>query len=296
MNSFKDITQDQLNLLPDEKAIKSYEKLGWYISPIVIPEDMIDNALNGAMAFLEGEVDYEHPEIEGPANDSFDGKRTLTNNEFASLQKKEIKELVNYPMVSAIAAKLSRTTEIRLFADALMCKFPEKSNNDSAFGWHTDKAYWPSCTSNDMLTAWIPLQDVTIDMGPMIVIENSHHWDLDDELKKYCAAGHKNLKDFEKYLKENKTDYKYIPMTLKKGQLSFHNANSFHASSVNTSEKNRATLTIHLQDKKNTYKPAYKENGEKIIIGYEKMCGKDNNGNPDYRDPKIFPVLWDEKL
>jgi len=296
MNTPKDLTQEQIKLLPTEQEIQQYETLGWYISPIVIPEHIIDESLKGAMSFLNGNVDFEHPDIKGPANDSNDGVRTLTNNEFASLQKKEIKDLVNYPIVSAIAAKLSRTEEVRLFADALMCKFPEKENNSSAFGWHTDKAYWPSCTSNDMLTAWIPLQDVTIDMGPMIVIENSHKWELDTELKKYCAAGNKDLQGLESYLEKSGKEYKYIPMTLKKGQLSFHNGNSFHASSVNKSNLNRVTLTIHMQDKKNVYKAAYNDKNEKIIIGYERMCRKDSNGNPDYRDPKIFPVLWEGKL
>ena len=55
-------------------------------------------------------------------------------------------------------------------------------------------------------------------------------------------------------------------------------------------------LTIQLQDKKNTFKQAFKDNGEKIIISYEKMYQKDSNGNPDYRDPKKNPVLWDETV
>lgn len=297
MNSTKNLSESQLKLLPSEKEVKKYEELGWYVSPIIFSEELIEKTRKGALSFLEGKVDYNHTEILGPANDSYNGVKTLTNNEFVSLQKKEIKELVEHPMVSAIASRLSRTQEIRLFADALMCKFPEKENNKSAFGWHTDKAYWPSCTSNNMLTAWVPLQDVTIDMGPMIVVENSHNWTFDEDLKKFCAAGNKDLKEFENFLEKSKADeYKLIPMTLKKGQLSFHNANSFHASTINTSNLKRITLTIHLQDFSNNYKPAFNDKGEKIVIGYEKMCRKDKNNNPDYRDPKIFPVLWKDNI
>ena len=295
MNSYKDLSPSQIELLPSEEDILLYEKTGWYISPIVLPDELLEVAVGATHSFYKGEVDFRHPEIAGPANDVFDGKKALINNEFVSLQKKEIKNIVRHPMVAAIGAKLSRTKEIRLFADALMCKFPQKEKENSTFGWHRDKAYWPSCTSQNMLTAWIPLQDTTVDMGPMIVIENSHNWDLTGELKKYCAAGNKDLEGLKDYLERSKTDYKYIPMALKRGQLSFHHGDVFHASSVNSSDKNRISITIHLQDESNTFKQAYNDAGEKIRIGYERICREDENGNPDYRDPKIFPVLWDAK-
>lgn len=295
MNTVNDLSAEDIALLPSEEDINDYERRGWYISPKVLPDDLLERAVKGTEAFYQGQVDFDNPEIEGPANDKFDGKKVLMNNEYASLQKKEIRDLVFYPMVSAIAAKLSRTSEIRLFADALMCKFPAIQEDNGAFGWHTDKAYWPSCTSNDMLTAWIPFQDTTIDMGPMYVIENSHKWVMDDELRKFCAHGNKNLSELEEYLAHTEKDYKSIPMTLKRGQLSFHNGNVFHGSPANTSNKKRITLTIHMQDHKNNYRPAYNEKGEKVIIGYERMCGRDENGNPNYRDKKFFPVLWSEK-
>lgn len=294
MHTQKDLSPDQISLLPTEEEIKNYEERGWYISPKVLPDELLERAVEGTEAFYRGEIDYEDPQIQGPANDHFDETTVLMNNEYVSLQKKEIRDLVFYPIVAAIAARLSRTKEIRLFADALMCKFPAQAHNNGAFGWHTDKAYWPSCTSNDMLTAWIPLQDTTIDMGPMYVIENSHHWIMDDELRKYCAHGNQNLSELEAYLIQKKKNYKNVPMTLKRGQLSFHNGNVFHGSPANTSDKKRITLTIHMQDFNNIYKPAYKENGDKIIIGYERMCRRNENGDPDYRDPKFFPVLWSE--
>lgn len=64
---------------------------------------------------------------------------------------------------------------------------------------------------------------------------------------------------------------------------------------MNTNTNSRVKLTIQLQDVKNSYKFAFKENGEKVIIGYAKMCRKDANGDPDCKNPKIPPVLWDEK-
>ncbi len=38
MNSLKDLTEEQLKLLPTEKDIQMYEALGWYVSPILWQE------------------------------------------------------------------------------------------------------------------------------------------------------------------------------------------------------------------------------------------------------------------
>ena len=293
MNLYQ-LSKKQKEALPSEEEIRRYEECGLYISDQIVPTELIDAAREGAEALYRGEKNLNHPPIVGPANDVYDPSKILMNNEYASMQRSEIRDLVASPIVSAIAARLARTDEIRLFADALMCKFPAKDHDNGVFGWHTDKAYWPSCTSNDMITAWIPFQDVTIDMGPMHVIENSHRWDMDSELKEFCAAGHKNLGDFESYLMKSGKTYKNIPMTLKKGQLSFHNANTFHGSSVNNSDFQRMTLTIHLQDKKNQHQPYFNADGKRVLIGYERLCRKDENENPDYRDPAWFPVLWNE--
>ena len=295
MNSLKSLSAKQLEYLPSEEEIVLYEKRGWFITDCVLPDELLDAGVRGTEDFYKGDRDYKHKEILGPANDVFSEEKALMNNEFVAIQKQEIHDIVFTPIVSAIAAKLSRTKEIRLFADALMCKFPQKPEDNGIFGWHTDGAYWPSCTSKDMITAWIPFQDCTVQMAPLIVIENSHKWEFDEALRKFCAAGNTNLTDLKDYLEERGFEHKYITMNLKKGQISYHHRDAFHCSDINTSDKKRISLTVHMQDEKNSFRQAYKPNGDKIIIGYERMCSKLENGDPNYRDPVFFPVLWDQK-
>lgn len=285
----------QRGFLPTETQIQDFEAKGWIATDYILPEELIDEAIRGADDLYKGNRNRDCREIVGPANDVYDETKVLMNNEYACLQRSEIWDVVSFPMISAIAARLARTDEIRLFADALMCKFPATNQSNGVFGWHTDKAYWPSCTSNDMLTAWIPFQDVTLDMGPMYVMENSHRWEWTDEVKAFCAAGNQDLEQLEQYCIREQLPYRKVPMTLKKGQISFHNCNTFHGSSVNTSSKRRMTLTIHFQDARNTFKQAYDANGDEIRIGYERVCGKDSEGYPDYRDPEFFPVLFRDR-
>lgn len=58
------------------------------------------------------------------------------NNEMIALQKKEFKDLLNYPMIGATAAKLARTSSIRAFGDSLFSKKPRINTDPGIIGWH----------------------------------------------------------------------------------------------------------------------------------------------------------------
>ncbi len=289
-----ELTELELSLLPTEDEIKQYEAKGWYVSSKIISDELIERARRGADRFYKGERDFELPNYSGIANDNFDESSALLNNEFVSLQVKELNELAFYPLIGAIAAKLARTKSIRLFADSLINKKPSKPTSKGIVGWHSDKAYWPTCSSDRMLTAWIPLQDVTIDMGSLMHIDESHKWKDEEELKQFYSFNNQDLSKFEKFLLDNKPDHNRSVMLIKKGQVSFHNCNTIHSSSTNVSKINRMALAIHLQDASNHYIKAYKDNGELIEIGYDKLCNKDESGNPNYADENIFPTMWQE--
>ena len=286
------LSREQQNLLPTEIEVEQYEKNGWYVTPHVVPHEILDRAMAGMHALYRGERDIDTPKMDGPANDVFSADKTFMNNEFASLQRSEIRELVTYPLIAAIAARLARSHEIRLFADALMCKFPEQSKRTGALGWHADKAYWPTSTSRHMLTAWIPLQDTTVEMGTLQVIEGSHSWPREESLMQYCSFGTQKLGEFNDWLAQNKPDHKRVSMTLKKGQLSFHHCDAFHCSAPNQSETPRAVVAIHMQDHRNEFQKKFNKDGSQILIGYDRTAQKTDNGDPDYHDPVFFPVLW----
>ena len=54
-------------------------------------------------------------------------------------------------------------------------------------------------------------------------------------------------------------------------------------------------MALHMQDEANHYRPFWNHKGEQIHIGYETLCRKLPNGNPDFSDPAVFPILWSEK-
>ncbi|MFT6053542.1 MAG: ectoine hydroxylase-related dioxygenase (phytanoyl-CoA dioxygenase family) [Roseivirga sp.] len=287
-----EIIKHNSHLLPSQPDIAFYKAHGWYITPEIIDPNIIDNAKAGALEFYEGKVDNTLLNDDKIANANYNEKASIHNNEFVTLQKNSLAELGFHPLILATAAILSNSNEVRLFADSLITKKPTLPNaKTNTVGWHTDKAYWPTCSSNELLTAWIPLQDCSIDMGPLFHIDKSHSWKDNVDLKRFYSFNKQELGDLESYLKEEIPNHKEIPMLLKKGQVSFHNCNTIHASRPNISSVDRMALAVHFQDQTNEYKKVFDTDGNLISIGYDQLCRKDKDGNPDYRDPNIFPVL-----
>jgi len=285
------LTQKQQALLPTEEDVCFYEEHGWYISPAVIPDEAIENAIAGSEAFYRGARDGNIPFETGYSNWKPADGDTVRNNEFVSLQKKELKQLALQPVIGAIAARLARTKEIRVLDDQLVYKPPVKASQkvNTTVGWHSDRAYWATCSSNSMLTAWIPFHDCDLDRGPLVVLDKSHRWSGLQNMRHFNDSNLSNLTD--KLQTEGKKVVK-IPMTLKKGQVSFHHCWTIHGSYPNRSQLHRQAFAVHLQDQENHYRPYMNAQGREIHLFDEQLCRRLPNGDPDFSDPHVFPVVW----
>lgn len=288
------LTPEQRALLPDESDVAFYEANGYYISKEgVLPEGLIDSACEGTQRFYRGERDGTLPFDTGFFNwkpGDGDGQR---NNEFVSLQKSELKALAVYPLLGAIAAKLTRSSAIRVLDDQLFYK-PSNSQNASSTvsGWHVDQAYWATCSSDKMISVWIPLHSVDITRSPLVVMAGSHRWQGPQDVR--LSFNQQNLSEMEEKFRAHGREVRIVPMTLRKGQVSFHHGWTVHASYPNTSGQPRLAYAVHLQDGDNHYRPYRNAQGREIHIFDEKLCRKLPNGDPDFSDPDVFPTVWSE--
>ncbi|MBE9191247.1 phytanoyl-CoA dioxygenase family protein [Gloeocapsopsis crepidinum LEGE 06123] len=285
------LTEAQLALLPTEEDIAFYEEHGWYISQKVIPDEVIDAAIQGSEKYYRGDRDYRLA-VESGFSDwkPEDGDNIVRNNEFVSLQNQQLRLLALQPIIGAIAARLARTTQIRLLDDQLVYKPPSKKRQ-SAVGWHADGAYWATCSSPNLLTAWIPFHDCDETRGPLVVIDGSHKWSGLQDIRYF---NQQNLTETEQKFYAPGRKITKVPMTLQKGQVSFHHRWTIHGSYSNYSTSPRLALAVHLQDAANHYRPFRNHQGKEIHIFDEVLCRKLANGDPDFSDPKVFPVLWTE--
>ena len=292
MHSMK-LTPAQLALLPDDNDVAFFEENGYYLSKEgVLPEALIDAAKEGSERLYRGERDSALPFDTGFSNwkpGDGDGQR---NNEFVSLQVKELHALAVYPLLGAIAAKLTRSTTIRVLDDQLIYK-PSKYGDASSTitGWHADRAYWATCSSDKLITGWIPLHSVDVTCSPLVVMAGSHRW---QGLQGARFYNNQDLAELEKNFREQGKDVRVVPMILKKGQVSFHHGWTLHASYPNTSGQPRLSLAVHLQDGDNHYRPYRNAQGTEVHIFDEKLCRKLPNGDPDFSDPSVFPTVWSD--
>jgi hypothetical protein len=288
------LTPEQRALLPDDSDVAFYELNGYYISREgILPAALIDSAWEGTHRFYQGERDGTLPVDTGFSNwkpGDGDGQR---NNEFVSLQRKELKALAVYPLLGAIAAKLTRSSAIRVLDDQLFYK-PSNSQNASSTvsGWHADQAYWATCSSDKMISVWIPLHSVDITRSPLVVMAGSHRWQGLQDVR--LSFNQQNLREMEEKFRALGREVRIVPMTLRKGQVSFHHGWTVHASYPNTSGQPRLAYAVHLQDGDNHYRPYRDAQGKEIHIFDEKLCRKLPNGDPDFSDPDVFPTVWSE--
>ena len=276
-------------LLPRDEDVAFYEEHGYYVTPKVLPDDAINAAIRGAERHWAGERDWRLPVTGGFGDWKPGDGDTLRNSEYTALQNREIRALVQHPIIGAIAGRLARSNKIRLWDDQLVSKPPSAGPRGPVVGWHTDRAYWMTCTSEDMLTAWIPLHDCPVEMGPVIYVDGSHRWPDTESMRTFNSQDLEALE--RRFIGDANRSLKRV-IALRKGQMSFHHCRTIHGSDINRGDRPRTSIALHLQDGKNRYRTCLNERGEPWHITNDDLCRKDANGDPDYSDPAAFPVIW----
>mgnify|MGYP001205313230 CR=1 FL=1 len=282
------LTPEEEALLPSNLDVVFYRQHGWYRSKRVLPDSLLDLAFMGIQRHFSGERDWVLPPTSGFSDWKPGDDNTVRNAEVVALQNAQIRTLALYPILGAIAARLTGSPVIRYLADTLVDKPGMLSEDESVVGWHTDRAYWGTCTSDNLLTMWIPFQDCTVEMGPLLYVDGSHRWSGTEDLRTFRS---KDLDELERRFPDRAPITK-IPMTLRRGELSVHHCRLVHGSGPNTSQTPRLALAVHLQDADNQYRLYRNEKGIPWHIFLDDLAPKREDGFPDYTDPIIFPTLW----
>jgi ectoine hydroxylase-related dioxygenase (phytanoyl-CoA dioxygenase family) len=211
------------------------------------------------------------------------------------LTNKELRTFILSPLLGAIAARLAGAGQIRLWQSGIIYKEPGVTDNVT-IGWHSDGAYWRTCTSDRMLTAWIPLHDCDESMGTLVILDGSHRWERTPEVES-LLLGRTFLgteqRELEARVEASGMPVRPVPQVLRRGQVSFHHNMVLHASGPNTSQRPRIALAVDLQDGSNRYRRLPEDQVARHSHSNDRLCRRQANGDPDYTDPAVFPVLWE---
>jgi ectoine hydroxylase-related dioxygenase (phytanoyl-CoA dioxygenase family) len=166
--------------------------------------------------------------------------------------------------------------------------------------WHFDRHYWATCTSERMLTAFIPFHDCGEEMGTITMVDGSHLWKEtaeNDNTSLHFAE--RDRTELEQMLEENAayngTTVRKIPVTIPKGHVNFHHCRTYHGSGANVSDRPRRAISFHPQDGGNRYREFFRSDGTQVAYNHDVLVRRGADGTPDYSDPEFLPLLWSNR-
>jgi len=150
----------------------------------------------------------------------------------------EVKRIVMSKRLAHIASQLLEVSGVRLYHDQALYKEPSGGHTP----WHADQYYWPLATDRTV-TAWIPLQQTPLELGPLEFSAGSAS--LEEGRDKEISDESQQLLD--SLLK--KTGFAHVIEPYELGEVSFHTGWTYHRAGPNVTDKMRKVMTMIYMDK-----------------------------------------------
>lgn len=147
------------------------------------------------------------------------------------LESELVKEFVGSKRLGRIAAELMGCRGVRLYHDQALYKEP----GGGITPWHADQYYWP-VDSDRTTTAWIPLQETPLEMGPLAFAPGSYKIETGRDLE----IGDDSEQKIQRSLKA----YPVHESAFELGEVSFHSGWTFHRAGANRTERPREVMTV----------------------------------------------------
>jgi len=241
--------------------LADFRDKGWVVPEYRLPAALVEE--------MRGEYDRllaANPHIE---SDIMLGPHQTNGGSQGVVGSEKWLEYATRPELMDIAAQLIGD-DIILWGTTIFGK-PAKSGKETP--WHQDGEYYP-IRPLEVLTVWIPLDDVTPENGPMRFIPGSHKahelyshsWIEGDDLTINLAC------DAEHFDESTAED-----LILEAGQVSFHDVYMIHGSRANRTDRRRAAFIVRLM-------PATSFDDLTVEVGDDRPDGERRNDDDDDDD------------
>jgi ectoine hydroxylase-related dioxygenase (phytanoyl-CoA dioxygenase family) len=147
--------------------------------------------------------------------------------------------------LARVAAGLLEVEGVRLYHDQSLYKEPGGGITPA----HADQYYWP-LSSDRTVTAWIPLQPVPPEMGPLGFYARSQSAQFGRDLGISDESEEKITANMRHH------GFEYTSGGFDLGDVSFHLGWTFHKAGANTTTRPRSVMTIIYMDAAMTLAPA----------------------------------------
>lgn len=149
----------------------------------------------------------------------------------------DVFRFISQPALASAAAALLGVARVRLYHDQSLYKEPGGGMTPA----HADQYYWP-LASDRVVTAWIPLQPVPEEMGPLAFFAGSH---------RHAFGRNLPISDESEAAIVAEMEARGLPLVggaFALGEVSFHLGWTFHKAGANVSDKPRSVMTAIYMD------------------------------------------------
>ena len=169
--------------------------------------------------------------------------------------------------------------------------FIKEPGTTKVVSWHQDITYWGMGETDEELTAWLALSDVSVQAGCMRFIPGSH---------KNAIVPHADTFDADNLLSrgqqiEGINEADAVFGALKPGEMSFHHGRTFHASGPNMSDDRRIGVAIRYVTPE-VRQPDLTRDYAMLVRGKDEMQGWINVAPPARLFDPASLTLYDEVL
>ena len=267
-----------------EADVAEYWERGYWVGPKLFDDDQVQRLREAHERLWAGVHDYPIPPIYGFMGHDLDTPAVRQQVDAFWLNA-EMRQAILSPLIGQIGARLMKVDSVRLWHDQALWK-PGTGGREQTIagnvGWHQDYGFWQSCSTTNMCSAWVALQDTDLTNGAMRMVVGSHKWGL-------IQGSGNDKKEMEKWAEHFSLlgggQWHDEPVLLKAGQVSFHHALTFHGSGPNNSDKPRLCVISHMMPGDTVYRAGQPLHPNLALLGPNYY-----DGQPFTSD--FFPQMW----
>jgi ectoine hydroxylase-related dioxygenase (phytanoyl-CoA dioxygenase family) len=213
----------------DPAAVERFRRDGHVVLPAVASRAEVDEY---RPAIQRGATALRHERRPMEERDTY-GRAFLQSCNLWQVEP-DVERFVCAPRFARIAAALLEVERVRLYHDQALFKEPAGGRTP----WHQDEFYWPLDTEQTV-TMWMPLHDVTREMGLMAFADGSHR--LGDLRGREISD--RSEAEFAALVAEQQLHVSETP-ALAAGDASFHAGWTLHCAGANRTDGIREAFTV----------------------------------------------------
>ena len=244
-----------------QTEIQFFKENGYLLIKNLLDGETIEEYKKIYNDFIDGKIDVGDNRRDLKGEDQQSKKESITQIMVPSRYLPDLNASAYYKKISDVARQLLGD-DLEIDFDMLINK-PPFSN--AITPWHQDCAYWIDMPDKRAISAWMPLDEATLDNGCMWYVPSSHL----KPIRKHSSTAKNGALVCEG--SENEAVY----VELQPGSVVLHHGATVHYSRGNITGSHRRAMIVNLRPKS--------------MINYERERGFDHTGENKVRNEGGLP-------